>query len=215
MGYEPENTLASFRKAITLGVDMVELDVHVCKSGELVVVHDDKADRTTDGKGEIAKLSLVELKKLNAGNSQRIPELKEVLGLIKGKAGVNIELKGKGTAIPVAQAIKTYNAQGWNQDKFIVSSFDMDELARFRLSDKTTRVGILFEKKTENPFYFAKKFAAYSVNPPLDLVTSQLVSKAHGRNLKVFVWTVDNPEDIQKVKNLGVDGIFSNYPDRL
>src|SRR6056297_2287931 len=96
MGYEPENTLRSFKKAIELNVDMVELDVYVCSSGELVVIHDDKVDKTTNGKGYVSEKSFDELRKLDAGMGEKIPTLQEVLDLIDKRAKVNIELKGKG-----------------------------------------------------------------------------------------------------------------------
>jgi len=100
-GHAPENTLASFRKAIELGLDMTELDVHVCASGELVVIHDENVDRTTNSKGWVSKLSLTELKRLDAGAGETVPTLAEVLDLLKDRIMLNIELKGLGTAEPV------------------------------------------------------------------------------------------------------------------
>ena len=93
-GHEPENTLRSFRKALDLGADMVELDVHLCGTGELVVIHDETVDRTTDGSGSVRDMPFHELRGLDAGKGERIPTLREVLDLLEGRAGVNIELKG-------------------------------------------------------------------------------------------------------------------------
>ncbi len=100
-GHAPENTLDSFRKAVELECDMTELDVHVCASGEVVVIHDETLDRTTDGKGQVSDHKLSELKQLDAGNGEEIPTLAEVLMLLKDKVMLNIELKGLGTAKPV------------------------------------------------------------------------------------------------------------------
>ena len=97
-GYEPENTLASFKKAIEINADMIELDVHVCKTGEVVVIHDEKVNRTTNGKGYVSQKNLESLKKLDAGKGKKIPTLIEVLDLVNKRVKVNIELKGKKTA---------------------------------------------------------------------------------------------------------------------
>jgi len=95
MGYEPENTLRSFKKALDLKVDMIELDVYVCKSDELIVIHDDKVDRTTNGQGYVVNKTFEELRTLDAGKNEKIPTLSEVLNLVNRKAKLNIELKGK------------------------------------------------------------------------------------------------------------------------
>src|SRR3990172_151413 len=113
-GYAPENTLASFRKALELKVDMFELDVRLCRSGEVVVLHDETVDRTTDGSGAAGDLSFSQLKKLEAGRGEKIPTLEEVLELAAGKCGVNIELKGENTEQPVAGIIaRSVAAGGW------------------------------------------------------------------------------------------------------
>lgn len=104
---KPENTLSSFEEALKY-VQAIELDVHVSKTGELVVIHDDTVDRTTNKKGYVKDLTLKELKKLDAGNNEKIPTLNEVLDLINNSAIVNIELKGKETALPVSETIKSY-----------------------------------------------------------------------------------------------------------
>ncbi len=108
MGYAPENTLKSFKKALELNINCVELDVHACKSGELAVIHDDEVDRTTNGKGYIAEKDLNEVKILDAGEGEKIPLLSEVLDLIDKRIKINIELKAEGTAKPVYEMIEDY-----------------------------------------------------------------------------------------------------------
>jgi len=93
MGYQPENTLISFEKAIQLGVDMIEMDVEKCKTGELIIIHDQKVDRTTNGEGYVADFSFEEIKKLDAGNGEKIPTVQEVLNLVKNRVKINLELK--------------------------------------------------------------------------------------------------------------------------
>lgn len=219
MGYEPENTLRSFRKAVELNVDMVELDVHVCKTGELVVIHDDKLDRTTNGKGDVSETSFRELRKLNAGKGEKIPSLQEVLDLINKKVNINIELKGKGTAIPVFEIIETYvKEKAWSYDDFFVSSFNHYELKKFSKLNPKVKIGALIDKMPVNLAKLAENlnvFFAYSINPPVEVINQKFVDDAHKRGLKVFVWTVNGAEDIERMKQLNVDGIFSDFPDRI
>ena len=124
-GYEPENTLRSFEKAISMGVDMVELDVHKCKSGELVVIHDKKVNRTTNKKGFVKNKNLQQLKTLDAGKKEKIPTLKEVLDFINKRVKINIELKGPKTTEAVLKLIEEYiNKKKSKYSQFIISSFD-------------------------------------------------------------------------------------------
>ncbi|HOS41511.1 MAG TPA: glycerophosphodiester phosphodiesterase family protein, partial [Spirochaetota bacterium] len=130
-GYEPENTLRSFEKAIALGAHMVELDVHRCRTGELVVIHDNRLERTTNGSGYVAEKTLDELRALDAGGGERIPLLREVVERVGVRAAINIELKGAGTAGPVSELIeRTVGSGGYDTSHFLVSSFDHRELAR-------------------------------------------------------------------------------------
>ena len=215
-GYEPENTLRSFNRALQLHVDMIELDVHVCKSGEIVVIHDSKVDRTTNGIGYVADKTLDELRTLDAGKGERVPTLPEVLDLVNGKVKVNIELKGTGTAKPVFQLLEKYvRESGWSYGDFLISSFDRDELQEFRRTGKEFSIGVLTRDIPTGFVEFAEKIGAYSVNVRIESITRELVDDAQRRGIKVFVWTVDGIDDIGRMRSLGVDGIFSNYPDRL
>jgi len=215
-GYEPENTLRSFNRALQLGVDMIELDVHVCRSGEIVVIHDPKVDRTTDGTGYVADKTLDELRTLDAGKGERIPTLQEVLDLVNRKVKTNIELKGPGTAKPVFQLLEKHVREfGWSYGDFLVSSFDRDELQEFRRLSSEFGIGVLVRDIPNDFAEFVEKIGAYSVNVCVGSITRELVDDAHRRGIEVFVWTVDGIDDIGRMKSLGVDGIFSNYPDRL
>ena len=130
-GYEPENTLRSFEKAISMGVDMVELDVHKCKSGELVVIHDKKVNRTTNKKGFVKNKNLQQLKTLDAGKKEKIPTLKEVLDFINKRVKINIELKGPKTTEAVLKLIEEYiNKKKWKYSQFIISSFDSRKIKK-------------------------------------------------------------------------------------
>lgn len=214
-GHEPENTLRSFRRAMGLGADMVELDVHICGSGELVVIHDETVDRTTDGTGEVAKLTLDELKALDAGRGERIPTLQEVIDLATGRMGINIELKGLGTAEPALEHIEDAVDKGWDRSGFHVSSFHLGELSAIRELSEDVRTGVLFALDDGSIMEFAELNGAYSLNPNHRTVTPDFVARAHDRGLKIFAWTVNEPEDIARMRGLGVDGIISDYPDRI
>ena len=215
-GYEPENTLLSFSRALQLHVDVIELDVHVCRSGEIVVIHDEKVDRTTNGRGYVRDKVLDELKTLDAGNGERIPTLQEVLDLVDSKAKVNIELKGAGTAQPVFRLIEKYVKEcGWSCSDFLISSFNQDELQEFKKLSNEYRIGVLVRDVSTGFIEFAEKVGAYSVNVCIDAISKNLVDDAHRRGMRVFVWTADSTEDIRRMKCIGVDGIASDYPDRL
>ncbi len=134
MGHEPENTMLSFQRAIEFGVDMVELDIHLCHSGELVVIHDETVDRTTNGSGRVKDKSLVTLQGLDAGFGQKISTLMEILNFIDKKVKVNIELKGEGTVEPLYKIIQKYiSKHGWSYEDFYVSSFDHYKLKKIYL----------------------------------------------------------------------------------
>lgn len=218
-GYEPENTLLSFKKALELNADMVELDVRVCKTGELVVIHDEKVDRTTNGKGYAAEKSFKELKELNAGKGEKIPALYEVLDLINQQAKINIELKCKGTAKAVSEVIKKYvKEKGRSYDDFLISSFDYNELLRFSKLSPNFKIGVLVKMAEHIPrgfMEFAEKVSAYSINLPLKFVSKKLVEDIHKKGMKVFVWTVNDKDDIKRMKEMEADGIFSDFPDRI
>lgn len=226
-GYEPENTLLSIQKALDLEVDAVEFDVHVCKSGEVVLIHDSKVDRTTTGRGLVAKKSLQELKKLDAGKGQKIPTLEEALDLIKRKTKVNIELKGKNTANPVYEILKRHiDRQGWNWHDFIISSSSIQELQAFTRLTMQTEKGLIANKELiglcglifKTPFGYirkAKNIQANSIHLSKYFCSKKSISMAKKEGFKVYAWTVNEPKDIRKIKTYGVDGIISDYPDRL
>jgi glycerophosphoryl diester phosphodiesterase len=214
-GYAPENTLASFKKAVEIGVDGVELDVRITKDGELVVIHDAWVNRITNGWGRVSEKTLNELKQLDAGNGEKIPTLQEVLDLINRKVQVHIELKGKNTARPVAKIIEEYiKKKGWKYNDFFVSSFNHNELMIFKRKIPQIKIGALIV----GVFIHYDRYialGAYSINMWSKLVRKPVVENAHKRGLKVFVYTVNSEEEMERMKNLGVEGIFTNFPDRM
>lgn len=217
MAYEPENTLRSFKKAIDLGVDGIELDVKRCKSGEIVVIHDEKVDRTTNGIGYVRDLTLSQLKKLDAGKSQTIPTLEEVIDFIK-KINHNrkqikliIELKEKGMEEDVVNIVEKNNFT----NKVIVISFYHKLVENIKKTNKKIKTGILF---VENPVSISNLVQFLSIDyifPNFNYVDEDLVENAHKNKIKVFVWNVDDVENLQKMLKLQVDGMGSNKSGRV
>lgn len=215
-GYAPENTIASFRKAIELGVDMMEFDVRLCKSGEVIILHDEKVDRMTNGHGPVSNLSLSEVKSLIVKGGEHIPTLEEALDVIDRKTKIIIELKHREVVEPTAAIVRRYiEARGWSHEDFLATSFNHHFLARFR--ELCPGVGLVPILAGEPLTYaeFGQQLGAYSVNMAFPFLTREFIEDAHQRGLKVFAWTVNEPDDIARVKTLPVDGIFSNFPDRI
>lgn len=215
-GYSPENTLASFNKAIELGADMVELDVHRCKTGEIIVMHDDTVDRTTNGHGRIADLTLDELRALDAGKGEKVSTLEEVLDAINHRVGVVVELKEGDTVEQTAEIIThAINDRGWTIEQFSVTAFDHYFLRTFHTFCPDVRLGAILAGNPIGYAEFGERLGAASVNMAYPFLTQEFVDDAHKRGLQVFAWPVDEPRDIERMKTLGVDGIFSNFPDRI
>ena len=215
-GLEPENTLRSFSKAIDLGVDMIEFDVRLTKDKKVVVIHDDKLDRTTNGKGLVKEKSLKEIKKLYAGKRERIPTLEETLDLVAKRVKVNIELKGEKTAESVSKIIDKYlKNKKWPLGYFFVSSFNYQELEDFKKFQPKVKLGIIAENKETDFLKAAKQLRAFSINLPMELINKKLVKNLHGKGFKIFAWTVNKKSDIIEMKLLEIDGIISDYPNKF
>ena len=210
-GYQPENTMASFDYAMKLGCDFIELDVHM-SSGKLFVIHDSEVDRTTNGTGNIATLSLAEIEKLDAGNGEKIPELREVLNLVSGRCGVNVELKGIGTAEPVSDLLNIAISGGADPSDYLVSSFNHKELS---LVHKNFRRGILFDKLPADWADRSTGVGAWSINLAKSQISSEIIQHAQKKGFKVLAYTANSPNDIRTLIRAGVDGIFSDFPDRV
>ena len=212
MGYEPENTLLSIRKALELGVDGIEIDVYNVEN-ELVVIHDRDLSRTTNGKGYIEDYSFDYVRSLDAGKGEQIPTLREVLDTINRQALVNIELKGRNTARLTVELILKYLGNDWSYNDFIVSSFNHYELNLVKAINSSIKTGMLIYGLPLGYIEIAQKLSADFVISGLDYVDSELMTAVHKENLQAWVYTVNHPQDIRKMRQLGVDGIFTNYPD--
>ncbi|MEE1975667.1 glycerophosphodiester phosphodiesterase family protein [Maribacter cobaltidurans] len=216
MGHETENTLASVQKAMDLGVDMIEIDVFKVKSGEIVVFHDENVERLTNGPGSIEDYNYIDLKKLIVDGGHKIPMLQDVLKLIDNKVALNIELKGANTADRVNHIMTYYiENKGWSAENFIISSFNWDELREMRTLNPNVKLAILTEEDPTEAIPIAKELNAVAINPYYKNVNLQVANTIREAGLKIYVWTVNEEEDINAMKRIDVDGIITNYPERI
>ncbi len=216
MGYIAENTIPSIEKAIELGADGIEIDVFKCASGELVVFHDLMLDKLTDLSGNIEETSLETIKKAKVLGSYEIPTLNEVMDLIDGSLILNIELKGSGTAGPTNDLLKDYfKKPSWDPSKIIISSFKWEELNIFFNLNEEVPIAILTDDDPLKAIPFAKIIKAYAINPKYSLLTKKNSKIIKSEGIKLFPWTVNDPSDINFLISLGVDGIITDFPDRV
>lgn len=216
MGHSTENTIASIQKALEMGCDMIEIDIHKIKSGELMVFHDHTLDRLTDEKGLIEDYNFEDLRKIKIHGKHLIPTLQEVIETINRKAILNIELKGTNTAIDSYTIALKYITEGWQASDFIFSSFHWDELEILSQLKSPIPLAVLTaEKPILKATTFAKKIDAVALNPYYKLLTKDNVKVIKEMGLKIYPWTVNNPSDIQFVNELKVDGIITNFPERI
>lgn len=214
-GHAPENTLLGFDTAIALGAHWVECDVQL-HSGELLLMHDLRLERTTNGRGRLDETPLDALRRLDAGQGQPIPTLQEALDLIDQRVGVNVELKTwNGCAAAVARVLREYVAQGWPTEKLLVSSFHLPELYEFRQLAPEIPVGALLCGVPLDWAGCAAELGASTLNLSDEFVDERVVADAQARGLKVYVYTVNHPAEIARMRAMGVDGVFTDYPERV
>ena len=221
MGYAPENTFASFERAIALGVDAIELDVHLTADGEVVVIHDAELHRTTDGEGFVGQKTLAELKTLDAGvrfapefTGQRIPTLEEVLTWARGTCVVDVEIKGgpwpySGIEARVVELIRRKEMV----DQTIVISFDHATVARVKALAPEIAAGALWSCRPIDPVAVAQAAGADAIMPQWSYCDAETVERAHAGGLSVNPWETSNPLIFTRLLELGVDSICANYPD--
>jgi glycerophosphoryl diester phosphodiesterase len=214
-GHAPENTLLAIDTGIQLGAQMVEFDVQLHPSGELLVIHDLTLDRTTNGTGRLDERSFDYIRSLDAGKGQQVPTLQEVLDLIDERVAVNIELKTwDGTADAVAQALRRNFADGWTAEDFLVSSFHLPELEEFRQLAPEIPIGVLLCGVPLDWAAGAAELSAQALNISEEFVDQRLIADAQGRGLKVYAYTVNERSEMERLRRLGVDGVFTDYPER-
>jgi glycerophosphoryl diester phosphodiesterase len=218
-GHAPENTLPAFQKAIEQHADGIELDIWPDVEGVPTVIHDEELSRTTRHKGKVTAMRRADLEPLG------IPSYQQVLDMAQGKLIIFTELKGQQEQ-KVGEAIEQAVATGgWSYEQLPVIGFNHQQLARLKERYPDISIGLSFGRRTlevipaeqRAPYMVAKASShhADAINPDYDFATAELVQKAHAAGLKVNVWTVNTPEAMDRMLELGVDAIMTDYPDRL
>ena len=216
-GYLAENTLPAYELAIEQRADMIEIDLHRTRDGATVVAHDEDLSGL-GGKGEIAAATLAEVRALDAGGGERVPTLDEVLDRFGERIPLNLELKSGSSATYEGlerAALDAVRERGL-LERTLFSSFFDPVLERLRALAPEARLARLFSPRDpERPLERARAVGAEAINPWLGLVKPELIEAAHAEGLAVYVFTVDEEQEMRSLLDLGVDGIFSNFPDRL
>lgn len=220
-GKYPENTMLAFRKAVEEGADGIENDVHYTKDGVLVIIHDEKVDRTTNGTGYVKDMTYEEISKLDASytfkelGTEHIPTLREYMEYIKDKDIVtNIELKTGVYEYPgiekmVYDMIKEFGLK----DKMIISSFNHYSLLRMKALDSTIKCGLLEESWLVNAGAYVAGVGVECYHPMYKNMTPEVVAEIKSHGLEINTWTVNSEADIRQMFERGVDSVISNYPD--
>lgn len=215
-GYTAENTLSSFQKAIDLKVDGIELDVHLSADGELMVIHDETVDRTTNGKGLVNSFTQTELQNFSIEDKEKTPTLSAVFDLVDRRCFINIELKSFETAAKVVTLIEKYiREKHWKYTDFIVSSFNWDALEEVNFVNPEIPIAVLTETDVDKALAFAKIIQAKAINPDFQLLNMENTKKLQENGFEIFPWTVNEPEDIKQIKSFNINGIISDFPDRI
>jgi len=223
MGHAPENTMASFKLALEMGADMIELDVHLSRDNVPVVIHDEDVKRTTDGEGQVSDMNLEELKELDAGSwfsdefvGERIPTLAEVMEWARGKVPVNVEIKnGPNFYEGIEEAVVEVLKETSMTNEVIISSFDHVCLRTIKEVEPRLATAILYSCRLCDPVRYAKYLELSAFHPRWTYVTEDFIKDAHGAELAVNAWIANTPGLMTKLIDMGVDMIGTNYPDRL
>lgn len=219
----PENTMAAFEMALEVGSGGLELDVHITKDGEVVIIHDDTLERTTNGQGRVEDFTMAELRKLDAGSwfapefkGERLPTLRELCARIKDldllfnvelKVGANFSLLNE----KVAAIIDEFDLR----ERTVISSFNHYALAHFKQIRPEVQTGILYNCGLYNPWVYAKSIGATALHPNYKTIIPEIVAEAQKNGMVLNVWTVDQPEAIEYMKLCKIDSIITNVPERV
>lgn len=208
----PENTIAAFKRALDTHADGIEIDI-MQVADEIYVFHDRYLRRLAAQPGRFTDLSPAQIKQIRIFNQQPVPTLKEVIQLLRGRCMLNIELKGEvNPSLLLAHIHSAINDHQFQPQQLLVSSFNHQWLATLKRQEPSLLIGALTAGSPLALSRFAEELQAFSVHIDVDFITPAFVADAHQRGLQVYVYTVDEPEDILWLNSIGVDGIFTNHP---
>jgi glycerophosphoryl diester phosphodiesterase len=208
---EPENTLRGIQRAIEIGVDQIEVDIHLTRDGELVVIHDETVDRTTNGHGRIRDLTFEEIRGLDAGKGEVVPTLQEVIDLTRDHVILQVELKGLGVEHKAVEAVEEANIV----DRVVFTSFRHPALKTVKRLNPSIATGVLFVCLPINPFQLALDAEAEAIHPNVRFMDKELVRSAQALGLVVRAWNSDDEEEMRRLIETGIDALGSNRPDLL
>lgn len=211
MGLEPENSLSSFERAISLGCDMIELDVRSTRDGKVIIMHDGTVDRTTNGRGTVSRMSLAEIESLRLANGEMIPTLDDILERYGTRCMLNIEIKDEDSVLSSCEAVRRMKLL----EHVIFSSFHSPWLVRIKLKFPRARTAFISEDRDLDMVKIALNLEAEAIHASSRITNRKLIEKAHANGLKFNVWIVNRPWGMRKIVKLGADGIITDRPDIL
>ena len=224
----PENTIAAFKQAITDGADAIELDIHLTKDDEVVVIHDSRLNRTTNGKGLVSDYDIAELKSLDAGSryhqkfaDEKIPTLADVFSVIRNKIGINIEIKTeparKQNLLIVDRCIELVESFRLIKN-VLISSFHHPFIERVKEVDQRIATGFLyspFRRKLKSPVKFTKSIGAEYLITGRSVISRRLIDDAHNDGLLVGEYTVNTERGFKRALRFGIDALITNNPRKI
>jgi glycerophosphoryl diester phosphodiesterase len=227
--HRPENTLASFASALEIGASVIELDVQLTADGHVVVLHDPTVDRTTDGRGDVGRMKLAEVRALSAGypekfgsawSGERVPTLAEALTLVRERARIMIEIKKESVSDDIDGGIEARTIAEVRRlslaDQVALISFEHRALLRCRELDPEIARGHLFGRTPPGDMLPATKDAGCGiVMPHKSQLSDAIADQVHGAGLKLATWVVDEPEELKRLASFGLFGVGSNCPGVL
>ena len=221
-GYAPENTMAAFKRAVEMGCSFIETDIQLSRDSRLIAIHDPTVDRTTNATGSVREYTLSQLRELDAGSwfspefaGERIPTLEEIVTFAR-QNDVVFYLEVKSNDIwGVEHALVAALRQAKEVARAAILSFELSALATVRRQEPTLISGYLFDRAKESAIADASRVGARQIAPHHKLLTKELVAAAHASHLQVITWTVNDPAEMRVALSTGINGIMTDYPDRL
>ena len=217
--HAPESTTAAIRAAVRAGADMIELDVQMTRDGRLMIFHDERLERTTNGAGRVAAQTFAALKRLDAGAwfgrrfaGQRVLTVAQALRLIPARMGLNLELKRTARRTRLTQALTATLRGAGRRTQVLLSSFDLRLIRPWRA---LAPIALICDRQADASLAAAIRLGCAAWHPQASLVTRARVARAHAAGLRVHAWVVDEPARARRLLRCGVDGLFTNDPARL
>ena len=212
----PENTLEAFQAAIENNFDAIELDIQFSKDGHATVFHDENLSRLTGTFAEVNDLTLPQLKKLRIDNKYLIPTLTEALQVVDKKLMVIVEIKNSRAVEEVVKQIeKSISDDSWEYDQFIISSFDWTVLEQIKSLNSRIKLGVLTFDELHKALAFAERIKADCIFPHFSVLNSEICEAIFQKNIKIYPWTVNKIDDLQRMKTLKINGIISDFPQNI